>query len=186
MVADTWPSEIINLPPAIKTTVALFNIYPTVIACLLWGNKWCCKNISFLCDDKSTVNILKSRSDNPFINCLIRRLTWICVNNFILKAAFLPHINNKADTLSHFKFQEFHAHCPEAHPTSLLHPCSAKLSQIKFTLSSVYLCRVEGSTSLSSCSSMSLCSFAEASYTCSAAAAMQQIQSAKTKPMQIS
>lgn len=111
-----------------KLKLGLFNIYPIVIACLLWGNKWCRKNISFLCDDKSTVNILKSRSDNPFINRLIRRLTWICVNNFILKATFLPHINNKADTLSHFKFQEFHAHCPEAHPSSLLARCSAKLS----------------------------------------------------------
>lgn len=98
-------------------------MYPIVIACLLWGNKWCCKKISFLCDDKSTVNILnKSRSDTPFINRLIRRLTWICVNNnFILKATYLPHNSNKADVLSHFKFQEFHARCPEAYPSSL--PC---------------------------------------------------------------
>lgn len=120
--ADKWPNEIINLPPAAKST-ALFEIYPIVVACSLWGNKWHRKKILFLCNNKSAVDTInKGRSNIPLIISLLRRLTWNCViNHFILKAIYVPFIDNKADALSHFKFQEFLALCPEAHPSRL--PC---------------------------------------------------------------
>lgn len=119
----------------LSTNLQLFSIFILLSQPVCFGETNGGKQISFLCDNKSTVNILnKSRSDTPFTNCLIRRLTWICVNNnFILKATYLPHISNKADVLSHFKFQEFHARFPEAHPSSLPCPLSAKRSQIKFS-----------------------------------------------------
>lgn len=114
--AERWPKELKELAPSIQST-ALMELYPIVIACLLWADQWTRKNILVFCDNEATVNIInKGRSSVPFINRFIRRLTWISVmNNFTIKATHIPGLDNKiADSLSRFNFQEFRRLCPEA------------------------------------------------------------------------
>lgn len=123
--ADVWPIEIQSLENTSKST-ALFELYPIVVACLIWGTRWTRKQITVFCDNAATVDIInKGRSKIPMINSLMRRLTWTCViNNFILRATHIPgHVNRIADALSRFKFQEFKAMCPQAKPTTS--PCPA-------------------------------------------------------------
>lgn len=120
--ADVWPTEIQSLRNSKST--ALYELYPIVVACLLWGSRWTRKQIVVFCDNAATVEIInKGRSKIPTINSLMRRLTWTCIlNNFILRATFIPgHENCVADALSRFKFQEFKTMCPQAKPAST--PC---------------------------------------------------------------
>ena len=122
--AEKWPAEMISLPEDVKST-ALFEMYPIAVACILWGKSWNRKRITVFCDNEAAVNIInKGRSSVSAINRIMRRITWTCVmNNFILRAAFVPGLDNKmADALSRFKFQEFHVLCPEAMPSGLKCP----------------------------------------------------------------
>lgn len=101
--ADVWPSELMEAAPQ---STALFELYPIVIACSLWGRKWSRKRIIVFCDNAPAVEIIKGRSKCALINSLMRRLTWFSVlHNFILRATFIPgHVNVVADALSYFKF----------------------------------------------------------------------------------
>lgn len=120
--AEAWPPEILASD---YKSIALFELYPIVLACLMWGKEWKRKQITVFCDNESTVNIInKGRSSVPMINSLIRRLSWTCINdNFILRASHIPGYKNSiADSLSRFKFQEFKALCPNSKPTSLSCP----------------------------------------------------------------
>ena len=103
--SGAWPAEIVSLAPENYST-ALHKLYPIVIACLLWGHLWCRKKITVFSDNEATVHIInKGRSSVPFINRLVRRLTWTSVlGNFILRATFIPGLENRsADALS-FQF----------------------------------------------------------------------------------
>lgn len=83
--ADKWPKELSSLPNDILSN-ALMEMYPIVIACLLWGNQWSRKRIIFFCDNEAVVNIInKGRSKVPFINLFVRRIAWVSVlGNFIV------------------------------------------------------------------------------------------------------
>ncbi|XP_067088810.1 uncharacterized protein [Osmerus mordax] len=122
--SESWPVELEFLARDCKST-ALYELYPIVVACLLWGKHWCRKRIVVFCDNEGTVNIInKGRSSVALINKLVRRLTWTCITgNFVLRAAYIPGLlNNVADALSRFQFQEFRALCPEAEPGGLVCP----------------------------------------------------------------
>ncbi|XP_041117254.1 uncharacterized protein LOC121321928, partial [Polyodon spathula] len=98
---STWPEEMENISPHLKST-ALLEIYPMVAAAQLWGHLWSKKSILFYCDNSTTVHIInKGRSSSPLIMQLLRRLVWISVsNNFLIQARHLPGIfNNAADAL---------------------------------------------------------------------------------------
>ena len=119
----SWPIQITSLPQSSRSS-ALFEMYPIVIACLLWGSSWTKKQIVVMSDNMTVVHIInKGRSSNAFINRMCRRVTWTSImNNFQLKAAHVPGVNNKAaDCLSRFEFQAFHQLCPQAREASL--PC---------------------------------------------------------------
>ncbi|GAA6097672.1 uncharacterized protein LOC119489294 [Tachysurus ichikawai] len=108
---SSWPKELSTLPPNALST-ALLELYPIVVACILWGKLWSRKQILVFCDNEATVHIInKGCSSVPFINTFLRRLTWTCVTcNFLLRSAHIPGLDNKiADCLSRFKFQEFRA-----------------------------------------------------------------------------
>ena len=69
------PKEMLSLPQNAQST-ALLELYPMVVACLLWGPGWFRKKIVVFCDNKATVNIInKGCSSIPSINRFIRRLT---------------------------------------------------------------------------------------------------------------
>ena len=82
-----WPEEILSLPPEHHSS-ALHEIYPIVISCVLWGHLWCRKKITVFCDNEAAVCIInKGRSSVPFINRLVRCLTWTSVlGNFVLRS----------------------------------------------------------------------------------------------------
>lgn len=122
--AGEWPKELKEFPSQCMS-IAVLELYPIIVACILWGHLWSRKNIVVFCDNEATVNIInKGRSAIPFINKFVRRLTWSCVmGNFTLRAAHIPGLENKiADRLSRFKFQEFRDLCPHAAPQSLRCP----------------------------------------------------------------
>lgn len=119
--AGAWPAELRALPPDVSST-ALLELYPIVIACLLWGKHWERKRIIFFCDNEATVAIInKGRSSIPFINKFMRRLTWLSITgNYVIRAVHIPGLNNQvADSLSRFNLQKFHLLCPGAARTSL-------------------------------------------------------------------
>ena len=121
--AAVWPPQLFLLPKSSQSS-ALFEMYPVVIACLLWGRGWFRKQIVLMCDNTAVVHIInKGRSSHPLINSFCRRITWLAVmNNFSLQAAHVPGVENRAaDCLSRFEFQEFHRLCPSASGQSL--PC---------------------------------------------------------------
>lgn len=37
------------------TSMALYELYPIVMACVLWGHLWACKKLLFHCDNLATV-----------------------------------------------------------------------------------------------------------------------------------
>ena len=73
--ASVWPEELLSTPVNPLST-ALLELYPIIIACILWNKLWARKQIMFFCDNESTVNIInKRRSSVPFINRFVRCLT---------------------------------------------------------------------------------------------------------------
>lgn len=98
-------------------SIALYELYPIVIASVLWGQAWSRKHITMYCDNEAVVSIInKGRSPCQHIMSLLRRLTWQSVlHNFIIKAEHIPgHCNVFAVALSRFRFQEFQRLCPAA------------------------------------------------------------------------
>ena len=122
--ADSWPSEMRQSTPC-PISIAHHELYPIAVACNLWGSQWTRRRITFHCDNEATVNIInKGRSSSQEIMPLMRFITWTSVmHNFIVKAAHVPGcLNNLADCLSRFKFQEFLQRCPTAKPFPLVCP----------------------------------------------------------------
>jgi hypothetical protein len=57
--------------------MAFFELYPIVMACVLWGHLWTRKQILFNCDNLAAVDIItKGRSKIPSIMKLMRKLTY--------------------------------------------------------------------------------------------------------------
>ena len=107
-----------------KKSMAFCELYPIVMACVLWGHQWCRQRILFYCDNQSTVDIInKGRSKVKLIMKLMRKLTWCSANhNFVVHAKHLPtYDNTTADAISRFQMNRFRCLAPWAdqHPT----PC---------------------------------------------------------------
>ncbi|XP_062592590.1 uncharacterized protein LOC134254037 [Saccostrea cucullata] len=65
---DRWP---VDLPRIVNDTLsmAFLELYPIVVASILWGKQWSGKRIVFNCDNQATVQIItKGRSKEPFIS----------------------------------------------------------------------------------------------------------------------
>ena len=111
-------------PPAESDSCSMsyLELYPIVVAAILWGESWSKKRLLFHCDNIGTVAIInKGRSKSPRIMSLMRRLTWCAaVNNFMFSAVHVPGVNNTlADFLSRSRLQAFREAAPEADPV----PC---------------------------------------------------------------
>lgn len=114
-------------PPEIlqeRTSMALFELYPIVMACVLWGHLWSRKRILFHCDNMATVGIIsKGRSKVDSIMKLMRRLTLLAAkNNFVILAQHIAGKQNCiADALSRWQMTRFRGLAP--HADHLPTPC---------------------------------------------------------------
>ena len=110
-----WP---VNLPTLTdNSSMAFLELYPIVVAALLWGHLWPCKKILFWCDNEATVAIVrKGRSKCLEIMKLMRQLTWCAAqSNFHFSAKHVPgHINQISDALSRFQMTRFRKLAPQA------------------------------------------------------------------------
>ena len=121
---DKWPAD---LPVEYdhELSMAFRELYPIVIAAMLWGHLWSAKRIKFYCDNLGTVQIIrKGRSKVNNIMKLMRQLTWCSVkNNFCIYAEHVPGVENIiADSLSRFQIDRFKQLVPEADPAPLTCP----------------------------------------------------------------
>ena len=115
-----WPMKIPSVDGE-DLSMAFRELYPIVVAAVLWGKEWTCRRIMFMCDNSATVCILhKGRSKCLAIMKLMRTLTWTAaVNNFSFSAQHLPSKENAiADSLSRLLLQTF----LKLHPTANKEP----------------------------------------------------------------
>ena len=90
--------------------IAFLELYPIVVAAVLWGKQWSGEKILFYCHNIATVPIIKNdRSKEPFIMKLMRHLTMcVMLNNFAIFSEHVPgSINCIADALTRFQIQRF-------------------------------------------------------------------------------
>lgn len=119
--SSAWPPEI-ELPTEKQLSMAFLELYPIVVAAVLWGSNWNKKRILFWCDNEATVAIVrKGRSKCLQIMRLMRQLTWCaCKNNFFFSAKHVPgYRNDISDSLSRFQMDRFRRLAPKA----AQHPC---------------------------------------------------------------
>ena len=120
---DIWPKDLPSISDKVLS-MAFLELYPIVVAAVLWGKNWCGKRILFYCDNLATVKILtKGRSREPTIMKLMRRLVMCAAHfNFAIYSEHLPgKINLIADSLSRLQMEKFHQLAPDAEPTAT--PC---------------------------------------------------------------
>ncbi|XP_041916418.1 uncharacterized protein LOC121680893, partial [Alosa sapidissima] len=116
--ASPWPLEFRALITENESS-AVFELYPVVIAALLWGKEWTSKSVLIHSDNEAVVHVINnSRSKSPALSPLIRHLIWIAASyQFIIRAAHVPGCHNEiADSLSRLNFQRFRSLAPEADP----------------------------------------------------------------------
>ena len=127
----TFPSEVQQE----ELSMAFCELYPIVMACVLWGHSWARKRILFHCDNLATVEIIKKgRSKIPSIMKLMRMLTLnSATHNFIIHAEHIKGVNNNiADSISRFQMNRFRTLAPYADipvlPTKCLSPQEVLMS----------------------------------------------------------
>lgn len=114
--SSPWPKEL-QFKLDDNISMAFRELYPIVVAAVLWGTEWSQKRIVFFCDNEATVTIInKGRSKVLDIMRLMRMLTWIAAkNNFSFTSKHIPGIKNViSDSLSRFDFQTFRKVAPDA------------------------------------------------------------------------
>ena len=101
----------------VSQSIAYKELFPVVIAAHVWGAQWARHHILFRSDNEAVVYILNSRTSK--IPCLMRLLRLLLASaahfNFSFTSQHVPGIlNNIADALSRFHWQEFRRLAPEA------------------------------------------------------------------------
>jgi len=120
--ASAWDKEMLASVEG-ELSIAFQELYPIVVAAILWGKSWKRKQIVFHCDNMSVVHILnKGRSPCLAIMRLMRRLVIVAaLCNFNFRSIHVAGYKNQiADSLSRLNFQKFKQLAPEA----AQHPCS--------------------------------------------------------------
>lgn len=120
--ASAWDQELLSSVSS-ELSIAFQELYPIVVAAVLWGKAWERKRIVFHCDNMAVVHILnKGRSPSLIIMKLMRRLVLVAATcNFHIMSIHVPGYQNQiADSLSRLNFQKFRELAPEA----ATHPCT--------------------------------------------------------------
>jgi len=113
---SAWPRHVLEQVDK-DLSIAFQELYPIVVAALLWGSCWSRKRILIHCDNQATVYIInKGRSPCAAIMRLMRRLVIVAATyNFQFLAAHSPGCTNSiADALSRLNLQKFRQLAPEA------------------------------------------------------------------------
>ncbi|XP_027132806.1 uncharacterized protein LOC109142545 [Larimichthys crocea] len=125
--AAAWPHEFPSLPHS----STIHEIYPIIIAGILWGHEWSKKTIAIYSDNSAAVDIInKGWSHSLDIMQFICRLTLVSAQHqFIIRASHIPgHKNAIADSLSRFSLQKFKLLAPDSDPLpTLIPPYSATI-----------------------------------------------------------
>lgn len=114
----TWPADLPK-PSTKDLSITFKELYPIVVAAILWGHAWQRKRIIFHSDNQATCDILnKGRSNCPFIMKLMRRLVITAtISNFAFSGTHIPgHLNTIADSLSRLQIKKFRRLAPQAEP----------------------------------------------------------------------
>lgn len=110
--AEKWPNDFSSLT-ASSPSSALYELYPIVVASVLWGTVWTHKCIAMFCGNGATAEIINNgRSNCQGIMSLLRHLTWQSVMHKLIITAILisGQSNIIADALSRFRLQVFNVH----------------------------------------------------------------------------
>ena len=121
--SSAWPNDMDSLLDKDAISIAFQELYPIVIAAILWGQFWSRKRILFHCDNKATVHVLnKGNSHCPDIMKLMRRLVLLAgKHSFSYRAVHIPGEKNcLADSLSRLQIERFHRLAP---PGTAPNPC---------------------------------------------------------------
>jgi hypothetical protein len=106
-----WPQHVS------KHSIAWLELFPIVVAIVLWGNRLKGKRIILRCDNEAVVCIInKQTSKCPLIMKLLRFFVLQCLkNNLAFSARHVPgKENNVADALSRFQMERFRQAAPNA------------------------------------------------------------------------
>jgi hypothetical protein len=107
--SDGWP-ESLRLTWDKDVSMTFCELYPIVVAAIVWGNQWTCKHILFHCDNTGAVHAInKGRSKSPHIMALMRRLVLVAAQyNFSYCSEHVPGIHNGiSDALLRFQMERF-------------------------------------------------------------------------------
>jgi len=97
--------------------ITMLELFPIVVATVIFGEQLRNKKIRFNCDNKAVVHILNTQtSKSPSVLALLRVLTMQCIKfNCLIKASHIPGAKNDiADALSRFQLQRFRTLAPTA------------------------------------------------------------------------
>lgn len=114
--ASTWPQAFLERC-ADAPSSAVYELYPIVLAAIVWGKEWRSKSVLIHSDNEAVVNAINTtRTKSLTVSPYLRRLVWTAASyQFIIRAAHIPgHHNQIADSLSRFHFQKFRSLAPDA------------------------------------------------------------------------
>ena len=109
-----WPDEFAARSIAVKELV------PIVMACIVWGKIWRQQNVLAHCDNQAVVEVINTGScKDPELMQLLRSLFFITAHlEITLRAAHIPGLlNTGADALSRDNLILFHSQVPAARPS---------------------------------------------------------------------
>ena len=109
-------------------SIAVKELLPIVLACIVWGHMWRHQSILAHCDNQSVVDVINSGySKDAELMHLLRSLFFITANLQIsLRAAHIPGVENiGANAISRDNLMLFHLQVSEARPSPTPLPAAA-------------------------------------------------------------
>ena len=115
--ASHWPQDA-ELWGENDISMTYCELYPIVVAAILWGHRWARKRILFHCDNMGTVHTInKGRSKSTNVMKLMRKLVLTAaMHSFAFSSTYVASKDNGiADSLSRFQTDRFRQLAPSAH-----------------------------------------------------------------------